>query len=101
MPMQENNPNEKPSSTRNLVIVALVGQVGILTLVIVLAAVFGGLALDKLYNTKPWITIGLLVASIPVSIVTMVFLVKKAVARIKPGKPEENPGKEDGIGKNS
>jgi len=101
MPLRENNPSEKPSNTRNLVIAALVGQVGILTLIIVLAAVFGGLALDGRFNTKPWFTIGLLVASIPVSIFTMVFLVKKAVSRIKTGKTEVNPGKEDGIGKNS
>lgn len=101
MPMPENNPSEKQSNTRNLVIAALVGQVGILTLIIVLAAVFGGLALDARFNTKPWFTIGLLVASIPVSIFAMVFLVRKAVSRIKTGKPKENPGKEDGIGKNS
>ena len=99
--MPENNSPEKQSNTHNLVIAALVGQVGILTLIIVLAAVFGGLALDARFDTKPWFTIGLLVVSIPVSIFAMVFLVRKAVSRIKLVKPEENPGKEDGIGKNS
>jgi len=99
--MPENNPSEKQSNTRNLVIAALVGQVGILTLIIALAAVFGGMALDARFNTKHTFTIGLLVASIPVSIFAMVFLVRKAVSRIKTGKPKENPGKEDGIGKNS
>ncbi len=100
MPLRENEPFPKQNNTRNLVIAALVGQVGVLTLVIVLAAVFGGLALDSQLGTKPWFTIGLLVASIPVSIFAMIFLVKKAIARIRPGK-EENPGKEDGIGKNA
>lgn len=83
-----------------MVIAALTGQVGVLTLVIILAAVFGGLALDNHFGTKPWFTVGLLVASIPVSLLTMVFLVKKAVSRIKTLGPEINPGKEDGIGKN-
>jgi F0F1-type ATP synthase assembly protein I len=98
--MPENDPNQKSTNTRNLVIAALAGQVGILTLIIVLGAVFGGLALDKLYGTKPWFTVGLLVVSIPISIFVMVFLVRKAVSRIKTIK-DENPGKEDGFGKNS
>lgn len=96
--MPEKDLSNNKGNTRNLVIAALVGQVGVLTLVIVLAAVFGGLALDAKFGTKPWFTIGLLVASIPVSILSMIFLVKKIVARIK---PQENAGKEDGIGKNS
>lgn len=99
--MPERDPLDKKSNTRNLVIAALTGQVGVFTLIIVLAAVFGGLALDAQYGTKPWFTVGLLVASIPVSLFVMVFLVRKAVARIKGIGPEQNPGKEDGIGKNS
>jgi F0F1-type ATP synthase assembly protein I len=99
--MPEHDPLNKKSNTRNLVIAALAGQVGVFTLVIVLAAVFAGLALDAHYGTKPWFTVGLLVASIPVSLFTMIFLVRKAVARIKAIGPEQIPGKEDGIGKNS
>jgi len=83
------------------VIAALAGQVGVLTLVIILAAVFGGLALDAHFDTKPWFTVGLLVASIPISLVTMIFLVRKAVAKIKVNKPQEYPGKEEGIGKDA
>jgi F0F1-type ATP synthase assembly protein I len=101
MTMPEKQTSDKQNNTRNMVIAALTGQVGVLTLVIVLAAVFGGLALDNRYGTKPWVTVGLLVASIPVSITTMVFLVRKAVSRVKTIKPEVNPGKEDVIGKDS
>lgn len=100
MTMPDKNPSAKQNNTRNMVIAALTGQVGVLTLIIILAAVFGGLALDNHFGTKPWFTIGLLVASIPVSIFTMVFLVKKAVSRIKTLGSEVNPGKEEGIGKN-
>ena len=82
-------------------IAALVGQVGVLTLVIILAAVFGGLALDASFDTKPWFTVGLLAASIPVSLLTMIFLVRKAVTKIKVGRPQQYPGKEEGIGKDT
>jgi F0F1-type ATP synthase assembly protein I len=101
MPVPDLQDTEKKANTRNLVIAALVGQVGVLTLVIILAAVFGGLALDARFDTKPWFTVGLLAASIPVSLFTMIFLVRKAVAKIKVGRPQEYPGKEDGIGKNA
>ncbi len=101
MPVPDLQDTEKKANTRNLVIAALVGQVGVLTLVIILAAVFGGLALDARLDTKPWFTVGLLVASIPVSLFTMIFLARKAVAKIKVGRPQEYPGKEDGIGKNA
>jgi F0F1-type ATP synthase assembly protein I len=101
MPVPEMPDSEKKGNTRNLVIAALVGQVGVLTLVIILAAVFGGLALDERFDSKPWFTVGLLLVSIPVSLFTMVFLVRKAVAKIKVGKQQSSPGKEEGIGKDA
>lgn len=63
----------------------IAGQVGCLTLIIILAAVIAGLWLDNTYGTKPTFTIGLLLASIPVSVVVMFFVVRAAVARIKTG----------------
>jgi F0F1-type ATP synthase assembly protein I len=101
MSVPEQNKPENKGNTRNWVIAAVTGQVGCLTLVIILAAVFGGLALDAHYGTKPWFTVGLLVASIPISLGAMLFLVRKAVSRIKTSKPEEIPGKEEGFGKDS
>jgi F0F1-type ATP synthase assembly protein I len=101
MPVPELRDSEKTGNTRNLVIAALVGQVGVLTLVIILAAVFGGLALDARFDTKPWFTVGLLVASIPISLFTMIFLVRKAVVKIRVGSPQKYPGKEEVIGKDA
>jgi F0F1-type ATP synthase assembly protein I len=66
----------------NLLIV-LVGQVGCLTLVIVLASVFGGLWLDKVFNTKPVFTLALLFAGIPVSVLVMLNVGRKTLARMK------------------
>ncbi|MFT3893969.1 MAG: AtpZ/AtpI family protein [Anaerolineales bacterium] len=66
----------------NLLIV-LVGQVGCLTLIIILASVFGGLWLDKTFNTKPVFTLALLFAGIPVSVFVMLAVSRKTLARLK------------------
>lgn len=67
----------------NLTLAVLTAQVGCLTLVLVLAALFGGLWLDNYFQTKPWFTIGLLIASIPLSVFGMVYIARKTVKKIK------------------
>jgi Putative F0F1-ATPase subunit Ca2+/Mg2+ transporter len=71
----------------NMTLAIVAGQVGCVTLVIILAAVLGGLWLDNRYGTQPTFTLGLLLASIPVSLGIMFFVVRSAVARIKTGSP--------------
>jgi hypothetical protein len=71
------------------------GEVGCLTLIIVLAAVFGGLWLDNLFNTKPMITVVLVLASAPVSLVLTFWIAMRAVKNIKP--PEVGPGNKQTI----
>jgi F0F1-type ATP synthase assembly protein I len=66
----------------NLLIV-LIGQVGCLTLVVILASVFGGLWLDKTFNTKPVFTLALLFAGIPVSVLVMLSVARRTLARLK------------------
>ena len=66
----------------NLLIV-LIGQMGCLTLVIVLASVFGGLWLDKTFDTKPVFTLALLLAGIPVSVLLMLNVGRKTLARMQ------------------
>lgn len=90
---------KKKQDRYNLLIAAVTGQVGCLTLVIVIAAVLGGLALDSKLGTKPWFTIGLLVVSIPVSLALMFFVVRKTVSKIKTSGPSQKRNEEDGIGK--
>ena len=70
------------SIVTNLLIV-LVGQVGCLTLVIILASVFGGLWLDKTFNTKPVFTLVLLLTGIPVSVFVMLTVARRTLARLK------------------
>ncbi len=71
----------------NTVLIVMVGQVGCLTLVIVLASLFGGLWLDRTFNTKPLFTLILLFAGIPLSVVLMLVIARRTIARLK-SKPE-------------
>ena len=71
--------------------IVLIGQVGCLTLVIILASVFGGLWLDKTFGTKPVFTLALLLAGIPVSVFVMLSVARKTLARLKD--KEENESK--------
>ncbi len=84
----------------NLTIAAVVSQVGCLTIIIIVIGLIGGFWLDAHFNTKPVFTIGLLVVSIPVTLILMLWLVRKATnsmqfpERIKDNKTEK-PAQED------
>jgi F0F1-type ATP synthase assembly protein I len=83
--MQPQGDKNKRQNKRgsNLALAAIAGLAGLLTLVIVVGAVFIGLWLDNIYQTRPTMTIVLVIASIPVSVISMYVLVKVAVSRIK------------------
>jgi hypothetical protein len=74
---------DKKQRVFNLALAALTGQVGCVTLIIVIAAILGGIWLDGRFNTKPAFTLILTVASIPVSLVIMFVLAQGAVKKIK------------------
>jgi F0F1-type ATP synthase assembly protein I len=73
----------KGRSILNTLLIVMIGQVGCLTLVIILASVFGGLWLDKMFNTKPVFTLALLLAGIPVSVWVMLVVARRTLARLK------------------
>jgi len=79
--MAQSDPNRK--NILNTVLIVMVGQVGCLTLLIILTAVFGGRWLDQQLGTKPYITITLLLAGIPLSIFSMLYFARKAISRIR------------------
>lgn len=83
MQPEKTSPNERRTRILNLTLASVAGQVGCLTLVIVLGAVFAGMWLDSRYQTKPTFTVGLLVASIPISLAVMIFVVRFAISKIK------------------
>jgi hypothetical protein len=74
---------QKGRSILNTLLIVMVGQVGCLTLVIILASVFGGLWLDKTFDTKPVFTLALLFAGIPVSVLVMLVVARRTLARLK------------------
>ena len=63
-------------------LVVLVGQVGCLTLVIIIASVLAGLWLDANFHTKPLFTLVLLLAGIPLSVVGMLVVARRTLARL-------------------
>lgn len=62
------------------------GEVGCLTLIIVLAAVFGGLYLDNLFGTKPVLTLIFVLGSAPLALVLTFWVATRAVKRYTPPK---------------
>lgn len=86
----------------NLTLAGAAGGVGCVTLVIILVAVVLGLWLDNIFQTRPFFTLVLLIASIPVSIVAMLFIVRIVTSKMRAGPPGvEKTNEEVGIGKSS
>jgi hypothetical protein len=78
--------SERRGVLRNLLIV-VVGQVGCITLLVVLASVQLGLWLDARFQTRPLYTLILLFAGIPVSVLLMLLVARKALVRLMKQKP--------------
>ncbi len=84
------NPERKDHSTINTILVVMIGQVGCLTLVILFLSVLGGLWLDSLFGTKPILTVALLLAGIPISVVVMITVARRTLAKLKSKSESEN-----------
>lgn len=74
---------QKGRNILNTLLVVMIGQVGCLTLVVILASVFLGLWLDGMFGTKPMFTLILLFAGIPLSVVLMLFVSRRTLARLQ------------------
>ena len=73
----------RKSRVFNLTLASVAGQVGCLTIIIVLASLFGGLWLDNRFQVRPAFTIGLMVISIPVTLVMMFWVVRTTTSKMK------------------
>jgi len=76
---------------KNLLIV-LVGQVGCITLVVILISVRVGLWLDGYFQTRPLYTLVLLLGGIPLSVLLMVVVARRTLARLtddKESRPQD------------
>jgi hypothetical protein len=83
--MNSGNPEktEHKSKILNISVAVAAAQVGCVTLVVVLAAIFLGMWLDSQFQTKPIFTLVFVLGSIPVSVISMLLIVRAAVKRIK------------------
>jgi hypothetical protein len=81
---------QKGRSILTNVLIVMIGQVGCITLLIIMASVFGGLWLDKVFDTKPVITLALLFAGIPVSVIVMLTVARRTLSRLKENVEKES-----------
>ncbi len=83
-PSTTEKPEKKPDQNAfSMTLAAVVGQVGCITLVVILGAILLGIWLDARFQTKPMFTIGLAIASIPVTLVAMIWIVRSATSRLQ------------------
>jgi F0F1-type ATP synthase assembly protein I len=73
-------------------LIVLVGQVGCLTLVIILISLLTGLWLDNTLHTKPWLTLILLFTGIPISIVLMLQVARRTLSKLGNQKESKTEG---------
>ena len=94
-PTSDRHEKDRSQYAFNLTLAAVAGQVGCLTIAIVLAALFGGLWLDARFNTKHLFTIGLMIASVPVTLVMMFWVVRAATSRLQVGTKQNTEGSQE------
>ena len=80
-------PAKKNPATANLALYSVGAQVGCATLVIVLLALFVGIALDRLLGTKPVFSILFILGSAPLSLFITYQLAMRAVKSVTPKEP--------------
>lgn len=66
-----------------MTLAAVVGQVGCVTPVILLGALFAGLWLDRYLESKPFFTVLFIVGSAPISVIVLYRIVKSATSRLR------------------
>jgi F0F1-type ATP synthase assembly protein I len=92
--------NKQQDEFRTAVTMTVVWVAG-LTLVVIFIALFAGVFLDRLLNSKPLFTIILTIASIPATIYATFRVVKAATSRIQPVAKKENLEEEPHRGEDS
>lgn len=94
--MTSHGPNrDRKQYALNLALAGFTGQVGFLTLGVVVAALLAGLWLDRALGTRPLFLILLLLGSVPATIFLMFRVALSFAAKIKPAGPPVKPAGED------
>ena len=79
--------DQRRSEGLRTLLIVLIGQVGCITLGVIVVSVVLGLWLDTVFHTRPIITLVFLFAGVPISVILMLFLARRTLARIQT--PEE------------
>jgi F0F1-type ATP synthase assembly protein I len=83
-------PDNRSNNRFNTILATVVGQVGCLTPVIILGALFAGLWLDRQFETRPLFTILFIVGSAPISVFVLYRIVRTATSKLKTDNQVEN-----------
>ena len=88
---QPGNNEHKPlqSVSSSMPVIALGGQIGCVTLVLVLVAAVGGIWLDNLLGTKPLFTIILVLGAAPLSLYITYRMAISAINKVNPPAPQD------------
>jgi F0F1-type ATP synthase assembly protein I len=96
-----NQPGNKQQNEFRAAVTMTIIWVAGLTLIIIFTALFAGIFLDRLLNSKPLFTIVLTIGSIPVTIFATYRVVKAASRRIQPDSKREILEEEPHRGENN
>ncbi len=83
----------------NMTLAAVAGQVGCVTVLIILVALVAGIWLDNLFGTRPLFIIGLLLGSVPLTLILMFWVVRRATAGMQPPNSSEESEEDPDLGK--
>ncbi len=100
-PGKDTTPTNNTQYALNLGLAGFAGQVGCLTLVIIIGALVGGLWLDNQLGVKPLFTILFLLGSVPITIFVMFRVAMSAIAKIKPVVPPKGTATQEKKEENS
>jgi hypothetical protein len=89
---QPGNNEHKPlqSVSASLPVIALGGQIGCVTLVVVLAAAFGGIWLDNLLGAKPLFVLILVLGAAPLSLFLTYLMAMRAINKVNLPPPQDD-----------
>jgi uncharacterized membrane protein (DUF485 family) len=96
---QTGDQSDKKKALRslNLTLAAVTGQVGCLTVIIILVAFFAGRWLDNRFDSDAVFTVALMVGSIPVTLIVMFWVVRSVTSRFAKPSAQNSEELEEGI----
>lgn len=96
---QTGDQSDKKTAMRslNLTLAVVTGQVGCLTVLIILVAFLAGRWLDNQFGSDALFTVVLMVGSVPVTLVVMVLVVRSVTSRFAKPSGQKSQEDEEGI----